>query len=74
MAIEVKKREGESIGSLLYRFTKKMQQSGVLREAKRRRFHNRPTSRIKRKSSALHRAGKQKEMERARKLGIVSLR
>ncbi len=74
MAIEVKKREGESVGSMLYRFTKKVQQSGVLRETKRRRFRSRPLSRIKRKSSALHRVKKLAERERARKLGILSER
>lgn len=72
MPIDVRKREGESASSMMYRFTKRVQQSGVLREAKKRRFHHRSTSRLTRKRSALHRAGKRKEMDRARKLGIVS--
>ncbi len=66
---EVKKREGESTTSLIYRFIKRVQQTGVLRESKKRRFHSRTQNRLKRKLSALHREVKKKEMEIARKLG-----
>jgi len=69
--MEIRKRENESSTSLIYRFTKKVQQSGVLREAKKRRFHARPESRIKRKQSALHRAKKKVEFERSKKLGTA---
>lgn len=71
MSMEVKKREGESSSALLYRFTKKVQRSGVLREAKKRRFHKRTQSKLKRKLSALHRETKKKEKERAKKLGLL---
>lgn len=71
MAIEVKRKEGESIGSLIYRFTKKIQQSGVLRESKRRRFKDRGSNDTKRKLSALYRIAKTREMERMRKLGLL---
>jgi small subunit ribosomal protein S21 len=67
----IKRKDGESISSLLYRFTKGVQRSGVLREAKKRQHHSRPISRIKRKLSALHRETKKQERERNRKLGIV---
>lgn len=69
--MEIRKREGESTSSMIYRFTKKTQQSGILKEAKRRRFYVRPKSRIKRKLSALHRAHKKAEFDRAKKLGLV---
>ena len=69
--VEVRKKEGESMSGMMYRFTKKIQQSGVLREAKKRRFHQRGTSRLKRKLSALHKASKKKEMEKMRKLGLA---
>lgn len=69
--IEVKKRENESASALVFRFTKKVQRSGVLRESKKRRFHKRNVSRLKRKLSALHREDKRKETERARKLGLL---
>ncbi len=66
---EVKKREGESTNSLIFRFIKRVQQTGVLREAKKRRFHSRTQNRLKRKLSALHREEKRKEVEIAKKLG-----
>ena len=69
--MELRRKEGESISAFLYRFNKKMQQGGVLREAKKRRFTSRPASRLKRKLSALHRNRKAKEREIAKKLGII---
>jgi len=69
MAVGVKKREGESPNALAYRFSKKVQQSGVLRESRRRRFHMRPENRNKRRLSALRREEKRKEVEKAKKLG-----
>lgn len=68
--MEVRKKEGESASALIYRFGKKVQQSGVLREAKKRRFKHRLINRNKRRVSALHREEKRKEIERARKLGL----
>lgn len=67
--MEVRKKEGEAVNSLIFRFIKKVQQSGVLREAKKRRFRTRPANRLKRKLSALHREEKKHERERAKKLG-----
>jgi len=58
------------MGSFLHRFTKKMRQSGILTEVKKRRFKHRPVSRQKKRVSALYRDAKRKEVERARKLGI----
>jgi ribosomal protein S21 len=67
--MEVRKKENESSSSLIYRFTKKTQQGGVLREVRKRRFHARKVSRIKRRASAIHRSRKKAEYERAKKLG-----
>ncbi|KKQ21698.1 hypothetical protein A2999_01615 [Candidatus Wolfebacteria bacterium RIFCSPLOWO2_01_FULL_38_11] len=69
--IEVKRKEGESINAFLYRFTTKIKQSGILIEAKKRRYRNRPVSKIKRKLSALHREQKKKEFRKARKMGLA---
>ena len=69
--LQVSKKEGESPSSLLYRFTKRIQQSGILKEARHRRFHDRPTNRTKRRLSALHRQTKLKEVQKARKLGLI---
>ena len=69
--IEIKKKEGESSASHLYRFTKKVRQSGVLKEAKKRKFHDRPINKRQRRMSALHREKKKEEMKKAKKLGIL---
>ena len=72
MAVEVRKREGESPNSILFSFTKKVKRSGILKEARARKFHKRPVSRIKRKLSAIHRDVKRAEVERMKKLGLLS--
>ncbi|MDP3901849.1 MAG: 30S ribosomal protein S21 [bacterium] len=69
--MQVKKRENESASSLIYRFTKRVRQSGVLLEAKKRRFKKRDQSRIKRRSSAIYRDIKKKEVVKAKKLGLL---
>lgn len=69
--LEVKKKDGESASSLIYRFSKKIQQSGVMKEAKGRRYKDRAKSKLKRKVSALHKAKRKIEMDRARKWGVV---
>lgn len=70
MAISIKKRDGESVSSLIYRFGKRVQQSGVLKEARARRFNKRIANKRGRRVSALKRERKQTEIRRQRKLGI----
>ncbi|MDO8467281.1 MAG: 30S ribosomal protein S21 [bacterium] len=67
--MEVRRKEGENPNSLIFRFLKRMQQTGILRESKKRRFRARPINRLKRKLSALHREEKKVEYEKAKKLG-----
>lgn len=69
--LEVKRKENESASAMMYRFTKKVQQSGILRESKKRRFYSRGASRLKRKLSAIYRAEKSVEVARQKKLGII---
>lgn len=71
MAIEVRKRDGDSANAILFNFTKRMKRSGVLKEVRKRKYHKRAISRVKRRSSALHREAKQKDVERQRKLGLI---
>lgn len=70
MAIKVRKREGESVNALLYRFNKRVQQSGLVREVRKRQFRKRAVNRQKRKQSALYRRGKQETIARERKYGV----
>lgn len=69
--MEIKRREGESGTALLYRFSKKMQQSGILKEVRKRRFHTRAVSRNKRRGLALKREIKKREVSEKRKLGLL---
>lgn len=67
----VKRKEGEPVTSLIYRFTKKIQQSGVLREAKRRRFSVRRITKNKRHISAIYKAKKTKRILEEKKMGLI---
>lgn len=71
MAIEVRKKEGESGNSLLFSFTKRVKRSGILKEVRKRKSHKRVMSRIKRRQSAIHRDDRKAEVDRQRKLGLL---
>lgn len=67
--VEVKRRERETTGAMLRRFTRRVQQSGVLLNARKKRFHKeKPTKRVVR-DSALRRLGMKKERAKLEKLG-----
>jgi ribosomal protein S21 len=70
-SIEVRKKEGETAANLLFRFGKKVRQSGILMEVKKRQFHKRPINRRKRRLSAQYRQKKKAEYSRLRKLGLL---
>lgn len=67
--IEVKKREGEQPSALMFRFTRKVKRSGVLKEVNSRRFRDRAVSRVKRRLSAIYKSDKKQELLRAKQLG-----
>ena len=71
MAIEVKKKTGETTRSLLRRFTRRIQQSGVLIRARRARFREKEKSKRERRISAVRRVGINQEKEKLRKLGLL---
>jgi small subunit ribosomal protein S21 len=52
---EVIVRENETFEAALRRFTKKVQQDGILAEARRREHYERPSVRRKKKEAARHR-------------------
>jgi ribosomal protein S21 len=72
--LEVKKKEHESVDSLLRRFHRKVQQSGILVEAKKVRFYERPKSKRRRRESAIRRTELRKERDILRKLGKLEER
>jgi ribosomal protein S21 len=67
--IEVKKKDNESVGSLLRRFSRKVQQSGLLLQARSSRFQEKEKSRTERRKSALRRNVIVAQKEKDRKLG-----
>lgn len=71
--VEIKRGENESVSSALRRFTKRVQQSGVLGRAKKNRFKVRKLSDFKKRKNALLRIQRRKEFERLQKLGKIKL-
>ncbi len=71
MAIEVRKKDGDSPNAILYNFTRRVKRSGILKEVRSRKYHDRPMSRIKRRASAIHREEKRADIERQKKLGLI---
>lgn len=67
--IDVKRKENETVGALLRRFTRRVQQSGVLIGARKlKAYHSKPTKRSVRER-ALRRIEKERERVRLEKLG-----
>ena len=71
MGIEAKKQERETSQSLIRRFTKRVQKSGVLRQARENRYHKRSKSQQMKKRAALRRDQLRKEYQRLKKLGLT---
>ncbi|MBI2610183.1 hypothetical protein HYW53_03330 [Candidatus Giovannonibacteria bacterium] len=71
LAVEVKRRENETVGSLLRRFTRKIKRSKILINARSYQFRARKKSEFKKRKDALKRIAWQKEMEKLRKLGKI---
>ncbi len=69
--VEVRKRDNESTDSLLRRFSRKVQQSGVLLQAKKIRFYMRKKGRRKMREDAIRRTQLQAERDRLIKLGEI---
>lgn len=70
--IEVIKNGTESPTSLLRRFSKRVQESGIITTVKGRRYFERKQSKYKNKISALHKMEKKSLYEKLRKLGKIS--
>lgn len=72
--IEIKKKEGEAVGSFLFRFNKRVKQSGVLKEKRKRKNQTRTTNRNSRRKAAIYRTEKNSELSRTKKYGNESSR
>ncbi len=67
--VEVTKKKNESNISLLKRFTKKVQESGVIKKSKSIRYQDRPQSDYVKKKKRLKSLDKTAEIQKKIKLG-----
>lgn len=72
--VEVKKKDGESFESLLRRFNRKIQQSGVLVRARKTRFFEPPKSKRFIREDARRRAGIREKKEELKKIGKMPVK
>jgi len=70
--IEVKKNQNENNASVMRRFSRRIQESGIIRRVKASRYNKRKESKLTIKKSALKRLKKKEEIEKLRKLGKIS--
>lgn len=67
--VEIKKTGHENPMSLIRRFSRKMQESGIIQKVKGQRYNDRGLSKLAQKNMALRRLARRKEVERLKKLG-----
>ena len=72
MAVEVTKKEGESTAALVRRFSKRVQQSGVLLRARKLRFSQKKPNKRAVKQKALRRVTRKEEYTKLQKLGLLN--
>lgn len=71
MALEIKRKEKETVQSLISRFSKAMQQSGILMRAREKMFKDRARSENLKREAALRREELKKVYEKLKKLGKI---
>lgn len=69
--IEVRKNSNENNASVLRRFSRRIQESGIIQKVKGSRYNERKESKLKVKKSTLNRLARRKEIEKLRKLGKI---
>jgi ribosomal protein S21 len=67
--VEIKKTGHENGLSLVRRFSRKMQESGIIQKVKGQRYNQRDLSKLSQKNMALRRLARRAEVERLKKLG-----
>ncbi len=69
MAVEVKRKQNESVEALLRRFSKRVLQSRVVFKAKNAQYRNKPKSKKQLKDQALRRIYNRNKREYLQKIG-----
>lgn len=67
--VVLQKNPNENPTNLLRRFTRKIQESGIIPKIKGQRYNERDLSKLSLKKLALKRLARRKEVERLKKLG-----
>ncbi|MBU4331637.1 30S ribosomal protein S21 [Patescibacteria group bacterium] len=70
--VEIKRKSGESIESLLRRFTRRLQQSKVLIQAKDSRYYKKPKTKRAQKEDAIRRMGIRSKKDYLRRIGKLT--
>ena len=72
--VELKKNEHENAASLIRRFTRKIQESGIIPKIKANRYSQRDMSKLSQKTVALRKIIRRAEVEKLKKLGKMETR
>ncbi len=67
--IEVKKKDRETSESLIRRFSRRIQEGGILVRARKARFRTEKKSKRERREEALYKVKIRKEIDKLKKLG-----
>jgi ribosomal protein S21 len=67
--IEIKKNPSENNASVLRRFSRRIQESGIIQKVKGSRYNDREESKLKVKRGTLKKLARRKEIEKLKKLG-----
>ncbi len=70
MALKIEKKERETTQSVIRRFSRAIKGSGILKEARKRRFFQKELNDTAKKAAALRRIRSKEEYERKEKLGL----
>lgn len=71
MAISVKRKKDEAVTTFLYRFNKAVQHSGVLKDAKKNKFHNPKPNKNQRRKSTLYKVKMGAQIRKLKKSGVL---
>ncbi|MFO7807362.1 MAG: hypothetical protein R6V40_02995 [Candidatus Moraniibacteriota bacterium] len=70
--VEVRKKDRETSESLIRRFSRRMQESGVLLRARKTRFIDKKKNKRQKKEEAIYKSKVKEEADKLRKMGIFS--
>lgn len=71
MALKIQRQTKETSQKLAYRFIRKIRESGILLEARKRQFWERPKNERAKRESALRREELKKKYEQLKRMGKI---